>query len=112
MGNNSKSSAATVQEVQPKNAPEAAKQIETRNKPKHLPPYKVLLHNDEVNTFEHVITSIVKITTLSTQEAIIRTLEAHESGLALLLTTHRERAELFIEQFASLSLKTTTEPAE
>jgi ATP-dependent Clp protease adaptor protein ClpS len=112
MGNNSKSSAATVEEVQTKSTPEATKQTESRNKPKHLPPYKVLLHNDEVNTFEHVITSIVKLTTLSTQEAIIRTLEAHESGLALLLTTHRERAELFIEQFASLSLKTTAEPAE
>lgn len=112
MGNDNKSSAASVEEVQTSKSPVATRQAETRNKPKHLPPYKVLLHNDDENTFEHVISSIVKITTLSTQEAILRTLEAHEMGLALLLTTHRERAELFIEQFASLSLKTTAEPAE
>jgi len=88
------------------------KPAEVRNKPRQLPPYKVLLHNDDVNTFEHVITSIVKLTTLSTQEAIIRTLEAHECGLALLLTTHRERAELYIDQFATLNLSATAEPAE
>lgn len=90
----------------------ATRPSEVKNKPKHLPPYKVLLHNDDVNTFEHVITSIVKLTTLSTEEAILRTLEAHETGLALLLTTHRERAELFADQFASLSLVATIEPAE
>ena len=75
------------------------------------PRYKVLLHNDDVNSFEHVIASILKVTTLTTQEAILRTLEAHESGVALLLTTHRERAELYIDQFASLKLTATTEPA-
>ena len=26
-----------------------------KHKPKKLPPYKVLLHNDDVNSFEHVI---------------------------------------------------------
>jgi ATP-dependent Clp protease adapter protein ClpS len=70
----------------------------------------VLLHNDDVNTFEHVIVSIVKLTALSSQEAILRTLEAHEAGVALLLVTHRERAELYQEQFASLSLSVTIEP--
>lgn len=94
------------------NAQQAAKPSETRNKPKQLPPYKVLLHNDDVNSFDHVIASILKLTTLTPQEAILRTLEAHESGLALLLTTHRERAELYIDQFASLKLTATAEPAE
>jgi ATP-dependent Clp protease adaptor protein ClpS len=90
---------------------QAAKPSETKNKPAHLPPYKVLLHNDDVNSFEHVIASILKVTTLTPQEAILRTLEAHESGLALLLTTHRERAELYIDQFASLKLTASAEPA-
>ena len=91
---------------------QVTKPADLKNKPKQLPPYKVLLHNDNVNSFEHVIASILKLTTLTNQEAILRTLEAHESGLALLLTTHRERAELYIDQFASLKLTATTEPAE
>lgn len=82
-----------------------------QKKPKKLPPFKVLLHNDDVNTFEHVIASILKLTTLEPQQAILRTLEAHELGVALLLVTHLERAELYQEQFATFQITTTIEPA-
>ncbi len=75
-----------------------------------LPPYRVLLHNDDVNTFEHVITAILKLTHLSAEDAVQRTIEAHERGVSLLLVTHRERAELYVEQFQSLSLTVTCEP--
>jgi ATP-dependent Clp protease adaptor protein ClpS len=79
-------------------------------KPGYLPPYKVMLHNDDVNTFEHVITTIIKLTSLTPEDAIQRTIEAHESGVALLLVTHKERAELYQEQFMSASLTVTVEP--
>jgi len=79
-------------------------------KPGLLPPFKVLLHNDEVNDVEHVIKTITLLTTLSPEEATHRTLEAHFSGVALLLVTHKERAELYQEQFASASLTVTIEP--
>ena len=82
----------------------------SKREPRQLPPYKVLLHNDDVNTFEHVILSIVQLTTLNTEEAIVRALEAHETGVALLLVTHLERAELYQEQFASASITVTIEP--
>lgn len=78
--------------------------------PKLLPPYRVLLHNDDVNTFEHVVQSVVLLTTVSRQDALLKALEAHDTGVALLLVTHRERAELYAEQFASLSLSVTIEP--
>lgn len=81
-------------------------------KPKHLPPFKVLLHNDDSNTFEHVIKSVVRLTPIATEEALLKTLEAHETGVSLLLVTHRERAELYAEQFASLSVIVTIEPAD
>lgn len=80
-----------------------------QRKPKQLPPYKVLLHNDDVNTFEHVIGAILKLTTIQPQAAILRALEAHESGVALLLVTHRERAELYLEQFATFNVTVTVE---
>jgi len=82
-----------------------------KREPKKLPPFKVLLHNDDVNTVDHVIKSILRLTTLDPQQAVLRTLEAHETGVALLLTTHKERAELYCEQFASLSITVTMEPA-
>lgn len=89
----------------------AKKPTPSKRKPKKLPPFKVLLHNDDVNSFEHVIKTILELTTLELRAAVERTIEAHETGLALLLTTHRERAELYQEQFASKSLTVTIEPA-
>ena len=81
-----------------------------KRRPRRLPPYKVLLHNDEVNTFEHVIRSIVQIAALQPEEAIVKALEAHETGVALLLVTHLERAELYADQFTSVKLTVTIEP--
>ncbi len=77
-----------------------------------LPPYKVVLHNDDVNTFEHVILSILRLTPLKEEEAIERAIEAHETGVAVLLVTTRERAELYVEQFTSCGLIVTCEPDE
>ena len=77
-----------------------------------LPPYRVMLHNDDVNTFEHVILTILELTPLKEPEAVQRTIEAHETGSSLLLVTHKERAELYVEQFASKHLTVTCEPDE
>ena len=83
-----------------------------KRKPQKLPPYKVLLHNDDVSTFDHVIQSIIRLTALDRHEALLRTIEAHEKGLSLLVTTHRERAELYCEQFTSLKISVSIEPME
>jgi ATP-dependent Clp protease adaptor protein ClpS len=79
--------------------------------PQLLPPYKVLLHNDDVNDMIFVIETIMMLAALNQQDAIERMKEAHETGVALLLTTHRERAELIQQQFASRGLTVTIEPA-
>jgi ATP-dependent Clp protease adapter protein ClpS len=59
-----------------------------------------------------VIGAVVELTPLNEQDAKLRTIEAHETGVSLLLVTHRERAELYMEQFASKGLIVTIEPAE
>ncbi len=82
-----------------------------RTPPKELPQYKVLLHNDDVNSFEHVVRSIIQLTTVAPEQALQHTIEAHTHGVSLLLITHRERAELYLDQFMSLSLNVTIEPA-
>ena len=90
--------------------PEA--EVQTQSVVRKLPPWKVLLHNDDVNSFDHVILTILKLTPLKEIEAIERALEAHETGQALLLVTNRERAELYVEQFATYKLTATCEPDE
>ncbi|MFO0839805.1 MAG: ATP-dependent Clp protease adaptor ClpS [Phycisphaerae bacterium] len=92
--------------------PAAAVVPETSRKARLLPPFKVILHNDDVNTFEHVILTILKLTPLKEPEAIEKTIEAHERGCALLLVTTKERAELYVEQFATFKLSVTAEPDE
>lgn len=77
-----------------------------------LPPYRVLLHNDDINTTVHVVRSLVEVTPLSAARATRVMLEAHLRGVALILTTHRERAELYREQLQSRSLTVTVEPAD
>lgn len=75
-----------------------------------LPQWKVLLHNDDVNEIGYVVDTIVELISLNPMTALLQTLEAHKRGLALLMTTHRERAELLHEQFASKRLTVTIEP--
>ncbi|MHC5023788.1 MAG: ATP-dependent Clp protease adaptor ClpS [Planctomycetota bacterium] len=84
----------------------------TKPRPRQMPPWKVLLHNDDVNDMGYVVQAICELTTLAEQEAVMRMIEAHQSGVALLLTTHQEHAELLQEQFASKQLTVTIEPDE
>jgi len=80
--------------------------------PKPLPPWKVLLHNDDKNEIGFVVRTVMELTPLKEQDAKLRTMEANETGVALLLVTHKERAELYQDQFESKGLTVTIEPAE
>ena len=90
----------------------ARKTTPKRKPPRHLPQWKVLLHNDDKNEMLFVISTIVELTPLNQQEATLRMKEADDTGVALILTTHKERAELYQEQFTSKGLVVTIEPAE
>lgn len=81
-------------------------------KTRRLPLYKVILHNDDVNDVEFVAETVVMLTPLNDQDAVQRTLEAHHSGCALLLVIHKERAELYAEQFRTRNVTVTIEPDE
>lgn len=80
--------------------------------PQPLPPWKVLLHNDDKNDMLYVVRTVMELTTLNEHAATVRTIEAHKTGVSLLLTTHRERAELYKEQFEAKGLTVTIERAE
>jgi len=105
------------QDERPSNEGGAATATKTRpaepaRKIEHLPPWRVLLHNDDVNDTLYVVESIVALTPLGRQEALTRMMEAHITGLSMLLVTHKERAELYRDQFRSKRLTVTIEPAE
>lgn len=92
----------TAEAERPKNAPPRMDK---------LPPFRVLLHNDEHNDMGFVVASLVELTPLPRAAAISVMLTAHRRGLALVLTTHRERAELYRDQLRSKGLRATIEPA-
>ena len=96
--------------------PKVRDRIQTESKAdervEHPRLWKVLLHNDDKNDMGFVVATIVELTPLNEQEATLRMKEADDSGVALILTTHKERAELYQEQFTSKGLVVTIEPAE
>jgi ATP-dependent Clp protease adapter protein ClpS len=57
-----------------------------------------------------VVKVLQKLTPLTKEDAAVRVIEAHKTGVAVLLVTHQERAELYVEQFASCNLIVTAEP--
>lgn len=90
----------------------AAREVVAPARVDRLPQWRVMLHNDDQNLPKDVAEAIVQITPLNMQRAIECMLEAHTTGVSLVLVTHQERAELFQEQFLSKRLTVTIEPAE
>jgi ATP-dependent Clp protease adapter protein ClpS len=58
-----------------------------------------------------VVRSVMELTRFPRAEATHKMWEAHHQGRSILLTTYLERAELYVEQFASKGLDTSVEPA-
>lgn len=85
----------------------------TRRKSKTLPMYNVILHNDDVNSFEYVVDRVFHIVKeLKVPDAAQKVKEAHLENLSILTVTHKERAEFLSDQFASCipAIKVTIEP--
>lgn len=98
-----------------RDAPGPAAAVKPRPAPPkvdQLPPYRVLLHNDDVNTVEYVIVSLVQLTPLDAGRATLVTLEADVTGVSLVTVCHQELAEFYQERLQSKGLTVTIEPAE
>lgn len=85
----------------------------TKRRKATLPPWNVILHNDDNIDFNHVVLNIQEIIGLTEEQSSTLAREAHESGLALIMTTHFEKAELVKEKFSSClpPIPVTIEPA-
>jgi ATP-dependent Clp protease adaptor protein ClpS len=63
-----------------------------------LPPYHVILLNDDHHSMEFVVDVILKVIGCPEEEALQLMLEAHHSGRAVIWTGPKEVAELKAEQ--------------
>ena len=74
------------------------------------PKYKVLLHNDPVNSMEYVTNSLREVVPqLSEQDAISIMLEAHNTGVGLVIVCDLEPAEFYSESLKSKGISSSIE---
>lgn len=87
-------SESTVVSTQSRPKTKAVESTET----KKLPPYNVVILNDEEHTFEYVIDLLTKLFSHSLSTAETLTWRIHNTGRAIVYTTHKEKAELKRDQ--------------
>lgn len=80
---------------------------------KPAPNYRVLLHNDDVNSMEYVVEVLLKtVNSLTQPQAVNIMMEAHTNGLALVITCAQEPAEFYCETLKEHGLSSTIEPED
>ncbi|MAY75691.1 MAG: ATP-dependent Clp protease adaptor ClpS [Phycisphaerae bacterium] len=101
----------------PQSAPQRAERpasresTQTDERVDQLPPYMVILHNDDQNDMVHVVESLEEITPLARPRAVEVMLVAHNRGQAVVVMTHQELAELYQNRLLRRGLIVTIEPA-
>jgi ATP-dependent Clp protease adaptor protein ClpS len=90
-------SSESVTTVRPRSLPE------TDNQTRLLPPYHVILENDDHHTFEFVISVLRKVFRVTEQRAYEFAVQAHTKGRAIVWTGAKEVAELHVEQMLGFS---------
>src|ERR1700747_44890 len=76
-----------------------------------IPHFKVVLLQDCVNDMMFIVRTVMELTRFCRAEATHKMWEAYHCGRSVLLVTYKERAELYVEQFASKGLTVSIEPA-
>jgi ATP-dependent Clp protease adaptor protein ClpS len=89
-------------------------ETEHKTRTRRLPPYHVIILNDEEHTFDYVIELLCKLFGHSTSTSEALTWAIHNTGRAVVYTTHKELAELKREQVIAYGpdprLSTSTGP--
>ncbi len=80
---------------------------------KPAPRYRVLLHNDDFNSMEYVVQTLMQTIAGMTQpQAVNIMMEAHTNGVGLVITCTLEHAEFYCETLCNHGLTSTIEPDE
>ncbi len=89
-----------------------ARESDVRSIEETLPPYVVVLHNDDHNTMEHVVRALLlSVPELEADRAVEVMLTAHEHGQADVIACPLERAELYRDRLESHGLTATIRKA-
>jgi ATP-dependent Clp protease adaptor protein ClpS len=84
----------------------------TRSLSETIRPYRVMLHNDDVNDMRHVVHALLaSVPELTAERAAEVMLEAHNHGQAEVICCPLERAELYRDRLESFGLTATIEAA-
>ena len=74
------------------------------------PKYKVLLHNDPVNSMDYVVETLRQVVPqLSEQDALKIMLDTHSNGVGLVIICDLEPAEFYSESLKAKGLTSTIE---
>jgi ATP-dependent Clp protease adaptor protein ClpS len=85
-------------------------ETEERTRSRALDPYSVVLHNDDVNSMDHVVRSLIRsVPGMSMPKAVKLMLEAHNDGRAVVIRCPLELAELVRGRLESCGLTATIE---
>ena len=77
-----------------------------------LPPYAVILYNDDVHSMDLVVAALLKsVPTIGVEEATAIMFEVHNSGQAVVVTCPLEQAELYRDRLRGFGLGSTIERA-
>jgi ATP-dependent Clp protease adaptor protein ClpS len=74
-----------------------------KTRQRRQPPYHVILENDDVHTFDFVISVLRKVFGISEERALEFALQAHKTGRAIVWTGTKELAELKLDQIHSFA---------
>lgn len=92
--------------------PATAPDIDTERLKKLFPPYRVVLHNDDHNSMDYVVRSLMKaVPSLGRDDATRIMTEAHNHGQATVIVCTKEEAEMYRDRLESFGLTATIEEA-
>ena len=101
---------STIKFEEVKNNNSAVLEKKTAAKKNKSPKYKVLLHNDPVNSMDYVTLTLREVVPqLSEQDAISIMLEAHNNGIGLIIVCDLEPAEFYAESLKSKGISSSIE---
>lgn len=91
--------------------PRVDKATARKSKTEKEPSWRVLLHNDDVHTFDYVTGAIVAVVrTVSRKKAHRITMQAHASGVATVTTTWKALAEEYCKGLQAAGLTSSIAP--
>lgn len=85
----------------------------TSTVPRNAPRYRVLLHNDDFNSMEYVVETLIQtIAGMTPPQAVNIMMEAHTNGMAMVIACALEHAEFYCQTLLDRGLTSTIEPED